>query len=106
VPESFKVLVKELQALALNVTVYDDENIEIDLKQDFDDEEDGGFVNEAEFEMVNDAGDADGYMLDENEDDDIFAVPSALTDPFAADEFAAESEDFLPGGAEFDPDEF
>ena len=34
VPESFKVLVKELQALALDVTVYDEDGVMIDLKQD------------------------------------------------------------------------
>ncbi len=33
VPESFKVLVKELQALALDIRVLDKDNNEIDLKQ-------------------------------------------------------------------------
>ena len=40
VPESFKVLVKELQALALDIRVLDKDNNEIDLKQNFDDEMD------------------------------------------------------------------
>ena len=40
VPESFKVLVKELQALGLNVKVLDKNKEEIDLKQTFDDIDD------------------------------------------------------------------
>ena len=39
IPESFKVLVKELQSLCLDVSVLDEENNVIDLKQDYDDEE-------------------------------------------------------------------
>ncbi len=38
VPESFKVLIKELQSLGLDVRVLDKEDEEIDLKQTFDDE--------------------------------------------------------------------
>ncbi len=38
VPESFKVLIKELQSLGLDVRVLDKYNEEIDLKQTFDDE--------------------------------------------------------------------
>jgi len=41
IPESFRVLVKELQSLALDVRVLDDEGNEIDLKQDLDDDEIG-----------------------------------------------------------------
>jgi DNA-directed RNA polymerase subunit beta len=38
IPESFKVLVKELQSLALDVRILDKEGEEIDLKQTFEDE--------------------------------------------------------------------
>jgi DNA-directed RNA polymerase subunit beta len=38
IPESFKVLVKELQAIGLDLTVLDKENREIDLKRNFDKE--------------------------------------------------------------------
>ncbi|MBR3355983.1 MAG: DNA-directed RNA polymerase subunit beta [Oscillospiraceae bacterium] len=41
IPESFRVLVKELQSLALDVRVLDGAGDEIDLKQNFDDEEIG-----------------------------------------------------------------
>ena len=39
VPESFKVLVKELQALCLDVRVLDDQGEEIELREDDDDDE-------------------------------------------------------------------
>ncbi|MBQ5412966.1 MAG: DNA-directed RNA polymerase subunit beta, partial [Oscillospiraceae bacterium] len=41
IPESFRVLVKELQSLALDVKVLDNDGNEIDLKQDLDDDEPG-----------------------------------------------------------------
>jgi len=42
VPESFKVLIKELQSLGLDVKVLDKYDEEIDLKQSFDDDDDIG----------------------------------------------------------------
>ena len=39
IPESFRVLVKELQSLALDVQVLDKEGNEVDLKQELDDDE-------------------------------------------------------------------
>ncbi len=39
IPESFKVLIKELQSLALDVKVLDKDENEIDLKQTFDDDD-------------------------------------------------------------------
>ena len=44
VPESFKVLIKELQSLGLDVKVLDSNDEEIDLKQTFDDDDDIGFA--------------------------------------------------------------
>ena len=40
IPEAFKVLIKELQALCLDVKVLDENNEEIDITQDYDDEGD------------------------------------------------------------------
>ncbi len=40
IPESFKVLIKELQSLALDVKVLDKDNNEIDIKQSFEDDDD------------------------------------------------------------------
>ncbi|MEA4911414.1 MAG: hypothetical protein VB092_02225, partial [Oscillospiraceae bacterium] len=41
IPESFRVLIKELQSLALDVRVLDADGEEIDLKQDLDDDDIG-----------------------------------------------------------------
>ena len=85
IPESFKVLIKELQSLALDVKVLDKDNNEIDLKQTFDDDDDIAIQNapdeETEFENVTVESDLDGYGVEEPEDlgadlfndnDDIF----------------------------------
>ncbi len=72
VPESFKVLIKELQSLGLDVKVLDSNDEEIDLKQTFDDDDFGfGHVatEEPEFNEVSvaDAENLDGYgITDEN----------------------------------------
>ena len=103
VPESFKVLVKELQALALDVTVFDDEGIEIDLKQDYDETGDEGFVNAEEyvpesdeFSTVNDISDSDGYYSETEEGDEMVAIGGAMEE----DDF-----DFNSAGT-FMPDEY
>ena len=41
IPESFRVMLKELQALGLDVIVQDKDGNEIDMRQNFDDEETG-----------------------------------------------------------------
>jgi DNA-directed RNA polymerase subunit beta len=92
IPESFKVLVKELQSLCLDVSVLDADGEEIDLKQT---DEELGFApsDDKAFSSVNDAGTAGGYGT-ENEEGDIFNVGSDEDDDDSAD-FAddAESED-------------
>ena len=42
IPESFKVLIKELQSIGLDLAVLDPENNEIDLKRDFEEDDDIG----------------------------------------------------------------
>ena len=68
VPESFKVLVKELQSLALDVRVLDVDGNEIDLKQNFDD--DDYLPNmPVHFDEQNvETGEMDGYTM-ENSDE-------------------------------------
>ena len=101
IPESFKVLVKELQSLALDVTVYDDEGVEIDLKQDYDDTDDVTFVDDDEFTSVNDAENADGYMVEDFNselDDDAFSAASVFDDDeaFADDDLFSDDTSFMP----------
>ncbi len=82
VPESFKVLIKELQSLGLDVRVLDKDNNEIDLRQNFDDEVILPVVDNTElddaFTSVNDAEDADGWTVtdEETKDDYAFALES------------------------------
>ncbi len=69
VPESFKVLVKELQSLGLDVKVLDKNQEEIDLKQTFDDDEEAGMVNADDFEYVAEEGDFDSSFVPEDGED-------------------------------------
>ena len=89
IPESFRVLIKELQSLALDVTVLDADNNEIDIKQSFDDDDDELAMNvpETEEETLQSETVADnlsGYGVtdengeyldeeDEEDDDNLFA---------------------------------
>jgi len=79
IPESFKVLIKELQSLCLDVRVLDSNEQEIDLKQTFeeDDEIIPQPVSDEEFtEDVIDEGDLDeGYSM-ENSDDEFEDIDS------------------------------
>ncbi len=75
VPESFKVLVKELQALCLDIRVLDEAGNEIELKDE--DEEDEIVYTEHESELV--IGSADevldaGFVIDEDSPEDIMDV--------------------------------
>ena len=66
IPESFKVLIKEFQSLALDIKVYDRDNNEIDLSADLDDDTpiDKPLLNEAE---IDDTSEESGFQyLDEN----------------------------------------
>ena len=84
IPESFKVLIKELQSLGLDVKVLDKDNQEIDLKQNFDDDDDMGFNHgDTMFDEQNVADDLEGYsMEDEN------------GDPLEEEEFGSDEDDF------------
>ncbi len=62
IPESFKVLIKELQSLGLDVRVLDVNEQEIDLKQSFDDDDD--IIPQP----VSDAEDMDEILLEDELD--------------------------------------
>ena len=75
VPESFKVLIKELQSLGLDVKVLDKNDEEIDLKQTFEEDEDLGlappvYMNE-DFEEKSVMDDFAGFGLQDENGDDI-----------------------------------
>ena len=82
IPESFKVLVKELQSLALDVRILDKEGEEIDLKQTFEDEPGFGAP-----ERPADRPDMSALAEDEEDDDeDIEAEDDYLPEDEEADE--------------------
>lgn len=87
IPESFKVLIKELQSLSLDVKVLDKDNNEIDLKQHFDDDDDM---------VLQPVMDEDYVETEEIEDEYTVEEPELEDDDFGADLFnslAGEADD-------------
>ena len=88
IPEAFRVLMKELQSLGLDVKVQDKEGNEIDIKQNYDDD-DAGFDHSdlpigddvmLESELTDDYSIEDVPEVDEEPDDSVF------TEAFFADD--------------------
>ncbi len=82
VPESFKVLVKELQALCLDIRVLDENGNEVELK---DEEEDDEIIFTADHEQELVVGTADevldsGFVIDEDSPEDIMDVFGSMDD--------------------------
>ena len=100
IPESFKVLIKELQSLALDVKVLDKDGEEIDLRQSFDDEinDVGTVISEPEHNenVVNDVSLDDGYVPDEDAEaqlgDDAYNEYLSDDDLFGGDEDMNDEE--------------
>jgi DNA-directed RNA polymerase subunit beta len=81
IPESFKVLIKELQSLCLDVRVLDKDNLEIDLKQSFDDDNMGLSLKEDEiFESVGVESEFEGGFAIEEPDMDDYEDDLGLDD--------------------------
>ena len=103
VPESFKVLIKELQSLCLDVKVLDNNNEEIDLKQSFDEDEDiiqrPAITDDISFV---DDGTSDDYIDAEAIDNDDYASAQTAADEDEGD-IDFDSEDF--GDDDFFADE-
>ena len=75
-PEAFKVLVKELQALCLDIRMLDENGNEVELKDDDDDDE-TVYTADSENDVV--VGSTDevldaGFVIDEDGPDDIMDV--------------------------------
>ena len=92
IPESFKVLIKELQSLSLDVSVLDKDNNEIDLKQKFEEDED---LPVATDDITLDEDQVmttmEGFQLDEDsEEGNMFDESSIIDD---SDDFYDSSED-------------
>lgn len=97
IPESFKVLVKELQSLSLDVRVLDEMGGEIDLKQNFDDDNDiipQPVGDESDYGM--------SYAADEGLEDDEYTSDAAMDD--YDDSYYDSDEDEITGFSTKDAD--
>ncbi len=113
VPESFKVLIKELQSLALDVKVLDEEGKEVELKEDIDDDvpvASREIMESLSQQSESDATDLESFVseVDEDEEDDMYDLTFKDDDDdeepepeaFAAediDDSILEVEDLLDG---------
>ena len=98
VPESFKVLVKELQSLALNVRVLDAQGEEVDLSSIEDELETPNYVSDADVGETVETDDLfDSFTEEhpEDEDDDFASDTAEDEDEFVYDddEFSDDYED-------------
>ena len=101
IPESFKVLIKELQSLCLDVKVLDENDEEIDLKQDFDDEG-SDFAPTEVGEMHNDYENAEGFGTEEAPEDAGFDLfDSGDDDSFGAAAMLDTDDELGDLGADF-----
>ena len=94
IPESFRVLIKELQSLSLDVRVLNSDGEEIDIKQKFDEDEDIVDATNPEFEEDHVMTSMDGYTLDEGgEEGNMFddSLADVEEDSYTSDDF---SDDF------------
>ena len=107
IPESFKVLIKELQSLALDVKVFSDEKKEISIKESVDEDMEDLNVNiEGREDEEN--------LIDYDEGDDIIEDDLALDDfdleeietSEVHEEVDVDDEDDLINNLFLEPDEF
>ncbi len=91
IPESFKVLIKELQSIGLDLSVLDENNKEIDLKRDFDEEDDLGLSIQKDIlgPEVMTEDDHKGYEIE-----DVDPIDDE-EDDFEEGDFEEDDDDFL-----------
>ncbi|MCC0638246.1 MULTISPECIES: DNA-directed RNA polymerase subunit beta [unclassified Clostridioides] len=100
IPESFKVLIKELQSLCLDVKVLTDEDQEIEVRESVDEDD---TIGEFELDVVNNMGEVEeSNIIEEIEDD--FTETVEDEDIENLEEFA--EEDLFEEEIDFDGDDF
>ncbi|UWD49106.1 DNA-directed RNA polymerase subunit beta [Clostridioides difficile] len=100
IPESFKVLIKELQSLCLDVKVLTDEDQEIEVRESVDEDD---TIGEFELDVVNNMGEVEeSNIIEEIEDD--FTENVEDEDIENLEEFA--EEDLFEEEIDFDGDDF
>ena len=90
IPESFKVLVKELQSLALDIKILDNNMEEIDLDASFEDEDDGVVAEDIRSTMEEGDGIEDSLTEENIGDADMVLDDIDLDD----EDYGNDSEDF------------
>ena len=116
IPESFKVLIKELQSLALDVRVLDENGEEIDLKQDLDEETNPKAVENSSFPgksvmtssdmsgMTYEDDPSNGNMIDESSIIDDSYNDDEFYDSEDIEDFDFSSDDIFGSGDSYNPD--
>ena len=98
VPEGFKVLIKELQSLGLDVRLYSEDNQELELKENIEDGIDFNLEDSKRMEdgVVDESELSDGYIEGEDvvlpNDEDSDELFSALDDDPEADMLLDEDD--------------
>ena len=96
VPESFKVLVKELQSLCLDIRILDEDGNEIELKNDDDDDDFQGAMRDEPSYSSDDELELSGYTIEDVEldkdEDEFFDDGEDEEDSEDTDEFSDEEE--------------
>ena len=101
IPESFRVLIKEMQSLGLDVRVLDAEGEEIDLKQNFDDEETGFDSRDMGDDVLLESELNDDYSI-ENADEGFEEEEEGPTAADMEDMFSDDGDaGILPEGEDF-----
>ena len=101
IPESFRVLIKEMQSLGLDVRVLDAEGEEIDLKQNFDDEETGFDSRDMGDDVLLESELNDDYSI-ENADEGFEEEEEGPTAADMEDLFSDDGDaGILPEGEDF-----
>ena len=97
IPESFKVLIKEMQSLALDIKVLSDKNEEIEIRESIDDELETHKV--AEIEKL---ADADVIY---NEDEGGYLETDETGEPIEYDDYEDDDEEDDISDEEFSQDD-
>ena len=95
IPESFKVLIKELQSLSLDIKVLDKNKSEIDLKRDFSEDDAAEFIptKHSDFKEDEVVTSLEGFSLDEDDDDNNALADTEIFNEMNDDDDTDESMD-------------
>ena len=95
IPESFKVLIKELQSLSLDIKVLDKNKSEIDLKRDFSEDDAAEFIPKKHSDFKEDevVTSLEGFSLDEDDDDNNALADTEIFNEMNDDDDTDESMD-------------